>query len=63
MYIYSAALNNRLLAYLGVNELFVDEQNGFRKDRSCEDVDSLIQNRDSTFVAIIELQKAFDTVD
>lgn len=64
---YSSVLNNRLTAYLEDNELLVDEQNGFRKDRNCEDhvftLNSLIQNRDTTFVTFIDLQKAFDTVD
>lgn len=61
--VYSAVLNNRLIAYLEDNELLVDEQNGFRKDRSCEDhaftLNGLIQNRDSTFVTLIDLQEAF----
>jgi hypothetical protein len=65
--IYSSVLNNRLLAYLENNELLVDEQNGFRKDRSCLDhvftLNSVTQNENSTFVVFIDLQKAFDSVD
>lgn len=60
-------LNTSLTIYLDDNELLVDEQNWFRKDRSCEDhiftLNSRIQKRDSTFVTFIGLQKAFDTVD
>ena len=47
--------------------MLVDEQNGFRRDRSCTDhvftLNSIIQNRKETFVTFIDLQKAFDTVD
>lgn len=65
--IYSYVLNNRLLTYLENQELLVDEQNGFRKDRSCLDhvftLNSVTQNTNSSFVAFIDLQKAFDSVD
>ena len=64
---YSSVLNNRLISYLEDNNLLVDEQNGFRRDRSCADhvftLNSIVQNRKETFVAFIDLQKAFDTVD
>ena len=46
--------------------MLVDEQNGFLRDRSCTDhvftLNSIIQNRKETFVTVIDLQKAFDTV-
>ena len=65
--IYSSVLNNRLLAYLENQELLVDEQNGFRKNRSCLDhvftLNSVTQNTNSSFVAFIDLQKAFDSID
>ena len=35
--IFSNILNNRLLHFLENNELLAEEQNGFRKGRSCED--------------------------
>ena len=52
-------------------ELIVDEQNGFRSERSCQDhifvLDSIIRNRLAqdmpTFTAFIDLQKAFDCVN
>ena len=51
--------------------LYADEQNGFRKDRSCADhlfsLTSIIRNRKrdrlSTYVAFIDFEKAFDRVD
>lgn len=55
------------MVYLEDNELLVDEQNGFRRHRSCLyhifSLNSVIQNNNSTFVTFIDLQKAFDTVD
>ena len=52
-------------------ELIVDEQNGFRSERSCQDhifvLDSIIRNRLAqdmpTFTAFIDLQKVFDCVN
>ena len=69
--LYSAFLNKRIVEYCNILELFPDEQNGFRKDRNCEDhiftFTSLIQNRlvnkTDTFAAFIDLEKAFDCVD
>ena len=69
--IYSSILNARVLDVLEEEELIVDEQNGFRSGRSCEDhifvLDSIIRNRLSedmpTFTAFIDLQKAFDCVN
>ena len=34
---YSSVLNNRLQPYLETNGLLVEQQNGFRTDRSCQD--------------------------
>ena len=69
--LYSSVLNNRLLPFLENNGLLVDEQNGFRSDRSCQDhvfsACTLIRDRlaqkKSTFATFIDLQKAFDYVD
>ena len=57
--------------YLEDNDLLVDTQNGFRRKRSCLDhifsLTSIIRNRQSqgqnTFVAFIDMEKAFDRVD
>ena len=69
--ILSGILNNRLCMYYDAHEILADEQNGFRKKRSCEEhvfsLTSIIRNRKgngrSTFVAFIDLEKAFDRVD
>ena len=65
--LYSQILN-KLLRRGGI---FCDEQNGFRKTRSCEDhifsLTSIIRNRQhenkDTFVAFIVMQKAFNWVN
>ena len=69
--LYSAVLNNRLLGYLEDERLLAEEQNGFRRKRSCEDhvysACTLIRNRliskKETFGVFIDFQKAFDFVD
>ena len=69
--LYSGLLNMRLSGLCEAYNIIVDEQNGFRKDRSCLDhiyvVSSVIRNRmiskQSTFAAFIDFQKAFDRVD
>jgi hypothetical protein len=71
--IYTSVLNNRIISYYDSSEVEIvsDEQNGFRRKRSCNEhlfsVTSIICNRlhekSSTFVAFIDLKKAFDFVD
>ena len=64
-------LNARLTRHYDKFNLIVDEQNGFRKKRSCEEhlftLTNIIRNRlfnkQDTFVAFIDLEKAFDWVD
>jgi hypothetical protein len=55
------------MTYLDDNDLLVDEQNGFRSERSCMDhvftLNSIVKNRNSTFVTFLDLKKAFDMVD
>ena len=68
---YSSLLNSRLLNFLDRENILADEQNGFRADRSCLDhvftLYTIITNRIgcklNTFVAFIDLKKAFDFVD
>ena len=68
---YSSLFNNRVVKHCDINDLLVDEQNGFRKDRSCLDhifsLSSVIKNRMCnnlpTFCAFIDLKKAFDWVN
>ena len=69
--VYSGIINNRIVEYFALLELFADEQNGFRKHRSCIDhifsLTSIIRNRIdqglSTFCCFIDMKKAFDWVD
>ena len=69
--ILSGILNNRLCEYYNTHNIIVDEQNGFRKGRSCEEhvftLTNIIKNRlsngRSTFIAFVDLEKAFDWVD
>ena len=69
--IFTSLLNSRLSAFLDNKEEIVEEQNGFRKQRSCTDhvftLTSLckirqIENK-STFVTYIDFSKAFDCVN
>ena len=63
--IYSGFLNARIVSYCEFLDLFVDEQNGFRRQRSCEDhifaLTSLITKQ--LFAAFIDMEKAFDRID
>ena len=69
--LYSSLLNSRLLNFLDRENILADEQNGFRADRSCLDhvftLYTIVTNRIgcklNTFVAFIDLKKAFDFVD
>jgi hypothetical protein len=68
---YTAVLNARVIKYLEANNLLVEEQNGFRKGRSCLDhiytLTSVLRNRLEqglqTYAAFIDMQKAFDRID
>ncbi len=68
--IYCTVLKIRLNAYLERNKILVEEQNGFRKMRSCLDhiftlvstIENRYKRRQSTFVCFVDMQKAFDTV-
>ena len=69
--IYSKILNTRLQKYLEQNKILVNEQNGFRAGRSCIDhifaLCTVLRNKKQlgydTFLAFIDFQKAFDSVD
>ncbi len=68
---YSGILNNRIKTYMEDRNWFVEEQNGFRKGRSCQDhiytLSSIIRNRQNekkhTYAAFIDFQKAFEWID
>ena len=68
--LYTSILNNRLLTY-AENNIYHDEQNGFRPRRSCTDhlyvLTTILrhrinQNKD-TYVCYIDAEKAFDRVN
>jgi len=68
---YSKILNKRMLDYAENSNILCDEQNGFRKNRSCTDhifaLNSIVRNRinegQPTFTAFIDFKKAFDFVN
>ncbi len=69
--IYCTILKFRLTKYLEDNNILVQEQNGFRKMRSCLDhicslistIENRYKRRQSTFVFFVDMQKAFDTIN
>ena len=69
--VFSSILNKRIVSYCNELNLLVDEQNGFRVGRSCDDhiysLTSIVRNQidsnKSVFCAFIDLEKAFDWVD
>ena len=68
---FSSLLNLRMTDHCERNGYIVDEQNGFRPKRSCQDhiyvLSSVIRNRksrgQSTYCAYIDFKKAFDWVN
>ncbi len=69
--IYSGMLNSRLINYMESNNIYADEQNGFRPGRSYTDhiytLTSVLRHRqakgESTFVCFIDAEKVFDKID
>ena len=67
---YTSLLNMRLGDYCERSGCLVDEQNGFRSGRSCQDhiyaLSSIIRNRktegNDTYCAFVDFKKAFDWV-
>ena len=68
---FTNILNKRLSSYYETSNILVDEQNGFRPNRSCIDhifsLTTVIRNRltkkQDTFACFIDFQKAFDFVN
>lgn len=67
--IYAYILNQRLMDWLGVNSLLVEEQNGFQKKRGClyhlYSLNSIISpkcKQKDIYVCLLDMQKAFDSV-
>ena len=69
--VFNSILEKRIISHCNQSNILVDEQNGFRQNRSCEDhifaLNSVIQNHinsgQSIFCAFIDLEKAFDWID
>ncbi len=69
--LYTSLLNIRMVTWLEDNNLFVEEQNGFRAKRSCVEhlysLTAIIRNRKnlkkSTPACFIDMRKAFDSVN
>ena len=69
--VYSSILNSRLSEYLETCGVLCEEQNGFRKGRSCKDhafvlanlIQDRIDQRKSTYVSFIDFEKAFDWIN
>ena len=69
--LFTAILNKRLMSAAECQNIYKDEQNGFRSKRSCTEhifsLTSIIRNRKSqklsTFICFIDFEKAFDRVD
>jgi len=69
--VFTGIINKRIVDYCEMHDIFVDEQNGFRKNRACIDhvytLTTVIRNRlaenKGTFSCFIDMQKAFDWVD
>ncbi len=63
--LFSGILNKRIVNVVDINQLFADEQYGFRKGRSCIDhifvLSSIIGNRKakglSTYIVYIDFEK------
>ena len=69
--IFTSIINSRISKFLETNKIYADEQNGFRKGRSCQDhifaLNSLVNNKLKTnnniYACYIDLKSAFDLVN
>ena len=69
--LFCSVLNSRLNDWAEQNGAVVEEQNGFRTNRSCIDhiyslvsiVDTRMRIKQSTFAAFIDFQKAYDSIN
>ena len=70
--LFCSILNERLVSHLNDKDIIVDEQNGFRKDRSCLhhifSLTSIVKkyikkSKKGLFAVFIDFRKAFDYVD
>ncbi len=69
--LFANVLNRRIINHVNSNNIYADEQNGFRSSRSCEEhvftLLSVVRNRinagQSTYVAYLDAEKAFDHIN
>ncbi len=69
--VYSTILNVRLSICLEETQILVEEQNGFRKMRSCVNyiftlittIENRYKRRQSTYICFVDMKKAFDNVN
>ena len=69
--VLSAIVNDRIVKHLNERDILPDEQNGFRKKRSCQQhihsLMTLVRNhctsKNSAYCAFIDFRKAFDFID
>ena len=66
----SGFLNNVIISYCEFMDIFVDEQNGFRRKRSCDHIYTLnglitkqLNLNQSVFAAFIDMEKIFDHIN
>ena len=68
--LFTGLINKRISNFLETNNLLVDEQNGFRAKRSCEDhifaLSSILNvtkaKKQETFACFVDFMKAFDSI-
>ena len=68
---FSYILNRRILSYLEERNALVEEQNGFRQGRSCQDhvftltmaIKARLLQKKSTYFCFVDFTAAFDNVD
>ena len=69
--LFCSVLNNRLEQWVDENNILSEEQNGFRKNRSCighltslvNIVETRIRKKQNVFTAFFDFQKAYDSID
>ena len=68
--VFCHILKKRLSSYLEINDLLVEDQYGFRKQRSCADhlfslssvIEARMKMKFNTLVCFIDFRKAFDSI-
>ena len=69
--LFCGVLNHRIGIWSETNGLILDEQNGFRKGRSCLEhlstltciAETRLKHKQSTFITFVDFSKAYDRID